>query len=593
MASLEELLRKRQELLEEIDRQIASGYAKPVTLMFTDIVGSTEYFESAGDIAGRQMIQTHNDLLFPIIAEHGGRVIKTIGDSIMASFPDPARGVECAIHMQESLRQFNLPRGERERIRVRMGLHFGEAVMEEKDLFGDMVNTSARVEAKADGGEILISGSLQQQVQAASFSLVFLGSETVKGKRRKIDFFLVNWDARDEGEIQESWHRRHGREAVTRPERPPASRSVLRVHGPLTTNEAATAVAPLVHRGNPYLNRVMIPHPDGFFGRRWAVKRIVSRISTDRPQSVSIVGERRIGKSSLLNYLNCPRTRVELLPNAGEVLFLFLDFQQLRTLDESRMVASIFSEAVKQLGENLEGSADPDLEGLRRLCEAAAAAGLRLVLLFDEFESVTKNERIGPEFYSYLRSLANNYPLAFVTASGRQLKDMCVTHEIADSPFFNIFTSLHLGVFTEEEADELIRTPSAACGIPLEPLTAHIRAMGGRYPFFLQMACSAWFEYLEAEGLQVEKLAAGSEPPKQVLEVFREEAEPHFEYVLETLPKAEQAALAAVLRGGSPEAEPAESLERKGYLVREADEGYQPFSTEFRRFGERSASLGG
>jgi hypothetical protein len=122
-----------------------------------------------------------------------------------------------------------------------------------------------------------------------------------------------------------------------------------------------------------------------------------------------------------------------------------------------------------------------------------------------------------------------------------------------------------------------------------EPLVEGILEMGGCYPFFLQMACSAWFEYLEAEGRTAEELAARREAPREVLEVFREEASPHFEYVRETLPERGKAALAAVLRGTRPDSEAAECLARKGYLAAggEAKAGYQPFSREFGRFLER------
>jgi class 3 adenylate cyclase len=66
---------KREELLEEIDREILKSHTREVILLFTDIVGSTRFYEQWGDIAGRQMVQAHNDLLFPIIAGHDGRII--------------------------------------------------------------------------------------------------------------------------------------------------------------------------------------------------------------------------------------------------------------------------------------------------------------------------------------------------------------------------------------------------------------------------------------------------------------------------------------------------------------------------------------
>ena len=76
MAGIEDLLRKRQETLNEIDKEILQSHTKEVTLLFTDIVGSTSFYERWGDITGRQMVQAHNDLLFPIIKNTGEILLK-------------------------------------------------------------------------------------------------------------------------------------------------------------------------------------------------------------------------------------------------------------------------------------------------------------------------------------------------------------------------------------------------------------------------------------------------------------------------------------------------------------------------------------
>ncbi|MEJ2665364.1 MAG: adenylate/guanylate cyclase domain-containing protein, partial [Spirochaetia bacterium] len=407
------------------------------------------------------------DILFPLIGEHGGRVIKTIGDSIMASFDNPLQGVNCAVKMQQALSAYNKSKPEDEKIKVRMGLHFGEAVVDEKDLFGDVVNTSARVEARADAYEILISSSLKQQIDNAGLPLVFLGSDFVKGKNQRIDFFLINWNNRDHDEVVQSWKLR--RTGATVKEKTGKTAAKVSIKKNINLNKKAAELKPLSHKGNPYLNRVMLPHPEMFFGRRALVKRIFTRLTAQRPQSISLVGERRIGKSSLLNYLNFPSTRLAAVEEPEQYIQLFVDFQQLRALDENGLIGVIFKELERQLGDNISLRTSADFDGIHSLCETLTKAGYKLVLFFDEFESVTKNEKIGPEFYSFFRSLANNYPLAFVTASGRNLKDMCVTHEISDSPFFNIFTVQNVGLFRSDEAYELICGPSAQNGICVRP----------------------------------------------------------------------------------------------------------------------------
>jgi class 3 adenylate cyclase len=586
MESIDDLLRKRKELLEEIDNAIRAQYTREVTLLFTDIVGSTTYFEEMGDIAGREMIRAHNDLLFPIIEAHGGKVIKTIGDSIMASFADPVRAVEGAVAMQRALEAYNKTTTGQHRLRVRMGLHCGEAVVDDRDLFGDMVNTAARVEAKAQGSEIIISASLCLRLDPAALPVVLLGSEPIKGKKERLDLYLVNWNGRSEEEIKVSWNAR------TTAAPPPAARpeggkraARIVIRGNVDLKDLARKIPPLAARGNPYLNRVMLPHEAMFFGRRALVKRIAGRIGAERPQSVSIVGERRIGKSSLLNYLNFPAVRLALFDRPESYIHVFIDFQQLRATGPNDIIAVIFREIERTLGDRIELAASADFDGLKLLVEAIREAGLKLVLFCDEFESVTKNDQIKPDFYSSLRSLANSFPLAFVAASGRNLKDMCVTHEISDSPFFNIFAVQHIGLFSEAEARELVTASSAAAGTSLEPLAGDILREAGHYPFFLQMLCASWFEYLSTEG----KAAAdftGKPAPREVLDIFREEAEPHFEYVAETWTPEETAVMKSVV--GEKPIDPAgpvcEQLLKRGYLVEREGGAPAVFSAQFNLF---------
>ncbi|MBN1411539.1 MAG: adenylate/guanylate cyclase domain-containing protein [Spirochaetales bacterium] len=584
MGNIEDLLRKRKEVLEEIDRQIMDGHTKSVTLLFTDIVGSTQYFEKFGDIAGRQMIQVHNDLLFKVIEKYDGKIIKTIGDSIMASFEDPTNSVRCAVEMQHALKEYNSGKSDKQRIRVRMGLHYGRAVVEGKDLFGDMVNTAARVESKADGEEILISSALKEKVQDPNVSFVFLGSEAVKGKEEKINFYFINWNNTDQNSIIEKWKSKK----VSFSGRTESKKEGVVIKGNIDLKTGAAALKPVSYRGNPYLNRVMIPHPELFYGRESIVKRIFSRISSERPQSISIVGERRIGKSSMLNFINSPVTRLKHMEKPEQYIFLFIDFQQFRLKSPEELIGVIYSELTRQTENRIEINLPENYDGLGRLCEAIASNGYRLIMLFDEFEAVTKNEKIGPEFYSIFRSLANTLPIAFITASGKNLKEMCASHAISDSPFFNIFTVQYLGAFREKEALALISEPSERASIPLKPVSQSIVSMAGFYPFFIQIACSAWYEYLESEGQDAGEFASRS-APKGVLDIFREEVEPHYEYILENLLPEEKEVMLKVMNGEKVTCDDyhADGLERKGYLTLLEDDAFRIFSKEFEKVLKR------
>ena len=190
---VESLLRQR----DELDRVIREQFQRRVAVIFTDIQGSTQYFERYGDLAGRAMVQRHNDLLFPLIAEGGGRVVKTIGDAIMAFFENSASAVQAAMRMQRALTEKNEVWPERERIDIRIGVHVGEALVDSADVYGDTVNTAARIEAQASGGEILISDAVRAELGAGAPTLRARGAVKLKGKAAEVPLYEVRWRDRD------------------------------------------------------------------------------------------------------------------------------------------------------------------------------------------------------------------------------------------------------------------------------------------------------------------------------------------------------------------------------------------------------------
>src|ERR1700674_462442 len=95
---IQELFHARSLAQQELEK-----LRTPITILFSDIKGSTAYFEEKGDLNGLAMVERHNSLVIPVIEQSGGRVVKTIGDAIMASFQDPAGGIRAAIGMQQVL----------------------------------------------------------------------------------------------------------------------------------------------------------------------------------------------------------------------------------------------------------------------------------------------------------------------------------------------------------------------------------------------------------------------------------------------------------------------------------------------------------
>jgi pimeloyl-ACP methyl ester carboxylesterase len=149
-----------------VDRMLA-------TVLFTDIVGSTEKAASLGDRRWRDLLDSHHATIRRNLARFRGHEIKTTGDGILATFDGPARGVRCACAISDEIR----PLG----IEVRAGLHTGECEMIGDDVGGIAVHIGARVASLAGAGEVLVSGTVKDLVAGSGLQFVDRGSQTLKG----------------------------------------------------------------------------------------------------------------------------------------------------------------------------------------------------------------------------------------------------------------------------------------------------------------------------------------------------------------------------------------------------------------------------
>lgn len=326
---------------------------------------------------------------------------------------------------------------------------------------------------------------------------------------------------------------------------------------------------------NPYFNRKMIRDFHYFFGRRKEIDTIYSRIGADRPQSVSIVGERRIGKSSLLNYLFSEENRRRYLHNPISYICVFVDFQEKRRASVEDFFKSIFDALEKAVAGRIDSLPEPGYDGFKDFCETIDSQDMKLVLFFDEFESITRNRNFDPEFYSFLRSLANNYNVAYVTSSVRNLQELCHNREISDSPFFNIFTNIHLSVFTRDEAFQFVDMLSQETGHPLSEHFEIITELAGFFPFYMAIACSVLWDFD----------FANADSSKTVIEniedLFLDESMLHFKYIINNLEQAEKKTIHRLLSASELDEMDRyviRDLVKKGYLIRD------PHTGEFRVF---------
>lgn len=256
---------------------------------------------------------------------------------------------------------------------------------------------------------------------------------------------------------------------------------------------------------NPFFYGGMITDPRKFFGRKEELRLIFGRLGTTPPQCVSVVGERRIGRSSLLYHLT--QAYPQWLANAGRYLFAYLDLQSARCHTRAGLLSNVL-EALLSRAEldsaseegrwlaDLRGKAI-DLVAFEEALEKMNTLDLRPVLCLDEFENLTvRPQEFGNDFFDSWRSVAQFGHIAFVTASRTPLEFLSRSGKLT-SPFFNIFARVPLGELKPDEARALVTQPSDRPFTEEEVRLALRLAEGtafGYHPFRLQIACSIIYE---------------------------------------------------------------------------------------------------
>ena len=164
-----------------------------VTILFTDVTDSSEMTERLGDNRAQELIQDHNAIVRKQIAEHGGFEVKSQGDGFMVAFSSARRGLQSAIAVQIALAEYNRKHTD-EPIRVRIGLHTGEAIRQDTDYFGRNVILAARIASQATGEEILVSSLLKALVDSSGeFEFGEPRTVSLKGLTGPHQVFDVKW----------------------------------------------------------------------------------------------------------------------------------------------------------------------------------------------------------------------------------------------------------------------------------------------------------------------------------------------------------------------------------------------------------------
>jgi class 3 adenylate cyclase len=154
------------------------------TVLFTDIASSTEQLAADGDRAWRRVLDEHDETIGRTVTAYRGRVIKTLGDGVLATFDGPARAVRCAAAIRDTLAEHG--------ITVRAGLHTGEIELREADIAGIAVHIASRVSAIADPGQILVSRTVVDLTAGSGITYDSRGDHELKGVPGTLPLFAAN-----------------------------------------------------------------------------------------------------------------------------------------------------------------------------------------------------------------------------------------------------------------------------------------------------------------------------------------------------------------------------------------------------------------
>jgi hypothetical protein len=339
---------------------------------------------------------------------------------------------------------------------------------------------------------------------------------------------------------------------------------------------------------NPFFHRGPIRQREYFCGRTDNIGQSLSLLRNG--QNVALVGQRRIGKTSLLFHIADPVVFEAHGLHRGEHLFVYLDGAELGHLSPDEVLGLLLDQLAATLSAarcSIKLSrAPPDGVSYRDFREAVlkvTGAGLKPIYLLDEFESLADNPYLGPRFFSGLRALSSQFDLCFVTASRESLLRLtCANVETLSSPFFNTFANLHLGLYAASEARSLVEILATRAGLDLPSQTIdRILGLAGPHPLFLQIAAFHAVELWGEEGWQ-------ADGDVEWRRRFMAEAESHFEYYWRHLTDDDRYALATLPLSQRDEAQ-REAIRRleEACLIRRNERGYAYLSPAFEEFVRR------
>lgn len=324
---------------------------------------------------------------------------------------------------------------------------------------------------------------------------------------------------------------------------------------------------------NPYITRAPVKEPEGFYGREDIMVRIFRDIARKQMQSHCIIGERRIGKTSLLYQIIHKEVQKRYIKNVESFISVRTD----TLLFPNEPPTTFFEEWAKNISE-ISRQAPPPEPGylsFRRFVEDVTETGYKLVILLDEFEATITNSHLDRGFFEFLRALTQNYDISFILFSRTPLQYFLKTEKfrsICSSPFFNALNISYLKFLKKSESESLITEPSQKAGTDITEFADFILNHAYYHPFLLQQLCSIIFDQKKASNSNHEN----------TLKDFKTQTEEFFTYLWQHSDPDEKEVLKKLAtKEGDIVKTVLDNLDRRSILTEDRSKIFCPLFEEF------------
>ena len=181
----------RRDFSADVLRPDVSLRVSRVALFFSDLTGSTQLYSNVGDAPALKLVQDHFDVVVKCIEAHGGTLVKTIGDAVMAAFADEMDGLRASLDILRAFEPFRAGHPDRAQVHIKLGLYAGPSYLVTAngilDYFGQTVNIAARLQAQAESGQLVVEAPLGAHAVRAGGAVVETYRAVLKGVNEPIE----------------------------------------------------------------------------------------------------------------------------------------------------------------------------------------------------------------------------------------------------------------------------------------------------------------------------------------------------------------------------------------------------------------------